>query len=90
VSCGLHDALAFEDRGIPTVLLCTEPFVDSAQEHAEMYGNPDYQAVQVRHPIASLQPEEVNARADEAWERLIARLVGPTEPMLVGKSEASG
>lgn len=90
MSCGLHDALAFEDRGIPTALLCTEPFMDSAQEHAEMYGNRDYRAIQVGHPIASLQPEEVNARADEAWERIIARLVGLPEPRLARVSEASG
>lgn len=88
MSCGLHDALALEDRGIPTVLLCTEAFMDSARQHAEMYGNPDYQAVQVRHPIASLQPEEVNARADEAWERITARLVGPPEPTLARISES--
>ena len=72
----MHDVLAFEDRGIPTVLLCTGPFMDSAREHAQAYGNPDYQAVRVGHPLASLHPEQVRARADETLERLIEVLTG--------------
>jgi len=72
----MHDVLAFEDRGIPTVLLCTEPFMDSARDHAQAYGNPDYQAVRVGHPIASLRPGEVRARADEALGHIIAVLTG--------------
>ncbi|MBI3325960.1 MAG: hypothetical protein HYZ81_04555 [Nitrospinae bacterium] len=76
MSCGLHDVLAFEDRGIPTVLLCTEPFLDSARDHAHAYGNPDYQAVRVGHPVASLRPEEVCRRADEALVRIVEVLTG--------------
>jgi hypothetical protein len=72
----LHDALAFEDRGIPAVLLCTEPFMDSAREHARVYGNPDYQAVSVMHPVASLLPEAVRQRADAALEKIIVTLTG--------------
>jgi hypothetical protein len=76
VSCSLHDVLAFENRGIPTVLLCTEPFMDSARNHAEACGHPDYQAVQVRHPLASLTPQQARARADEDLECVIAILTG--------------
>jgi hypothetical protein len=76
VSCSLHDVLALEDRGIPTVLLCTEPFMNSACDHASAFGNPDYQAVQVRHPLASLTPEQARARADEALGGVIAILTG--------------
>jgi hypothetical protein len=72
----MHDILAFEDRGIPTVFLCTEPFMNSARDHADAFGNPDYQAVQVRHPLASLTPEQARARADEALGGVIAVLSG--------------
>jgi hypothetical protein len=74
----MHDVLAFEDRGIPTVLLCTEPFMNSACDHASAFGNPDYQAVQVGHPLASLTPEQAQARADEALGGVIAILTGQT------------
>ena len=80
MSCSMHDVLAFEDRGIPTVLLCTEPFMNSARDHAEAFGSPDYQAVQVRHPLASLTPEQARARADEAIGGVIASLTGQDKP----------
>jgi hypothetical protein len=76
VSCSMHDVLAFEDRGIPTVLLCTEPFMNSAREHAEAFGNPDYQAVRVGHPLASLRPEQARDRADAALEHVVEVLIG--------------
>jgi hypothetical protein len=72
----MHDVLAFEDRGIPTVLLCTEPFMNSAREHAEAFANPDYQAVRVGHPLASLPPEQAQIRADEALARLVEVILG--------------
>jgi hypothetical protein len=72
----MHDVLTLEDRGIPTVLLCTEPFMNSARDHAYAFGNPAYQAVRVRHPLASLTPEQGRARADEAFEGVIAVLTG--------------
>lgn len=76
MSCSMHDVLAFEDRGIPTVLLCTEPFMNSAREHADAFGNPDYAAVPVGHPLASLRPEEARGRADEVFAGIIAILTG--------------
>jgi hypothetical protein len=76
----MHDVLALEDRGIPTVLLCTEPFMNSACDHAAAFGNADYQAVPVRHPLASLTPEQARARADEAIAGVIASLTGQARP----------
>ena len=76
----MHDVLAFEDRGIPTVLLCTEPFMNSARDHAEAFGNPDCQAVRVGHPLASLRPERVRERVDEALAGVIAVLTGQARP----------
>jgi hypothetical protein len=72
----MHDVLAFEDRGIPTVLLCTEPFMNSARDHAEAFGSSDYAAVHVGHPLASLRPAEAQVRADEALECVVAALTG--------------
>jgi hypothetical protein len=54
----MHDAMACEDRGLPAVFLCTEPFMNAARNHAEACGNPDYQAVQVRYSLASLMPKQ--------------------------------
>lgn len=75
----MHDVLALEERGIPTVLLCTEPFMNSAREHAEAFGTPDYQAVRVGHPLASLTPDEARRRADEVVGRVVAVLTGQAQ-----------
>jgi hypothetical protein len=72
----MHDVLTFEDRGIPTVLLCTDPFMNSAADHAAAFGNPEYRAVRVGHPLASLPTEQAQARADEAFAQVIAILTG--------------
>jgi len=54
--------------------------MNSACDHAAAFGNPDYQAVQVRHPLASLTAEQARARADEAIGGVIASLTGQTRP----------
>ena len=79
MSCSMHDVLVFEDRGIPTVLLCTEPFMNSAREHAEAFATPDYQAIRVGHPLASLPPEQAQIRGDEALARMVGVLLGQPE-----------
>ena len=76
MSCSMHDVLAFEDCGLPTIFLRTEPFLNSARHHAEAFGNPDYQVVHVRRPLASLTPEQARARADEVLGGVIAILTG--------------
>jgi hypothetical protein len=71
----LHDAAQLEERGIPTVTLCTEEFMDSAAEHALAYGLSEARVVAVQHPLAAITPREVVARADAIIEHIIALLV---------------
>jgi len=75
VSCSLHDAVELETRGVPTVTLCTDAFMDSAAAHARAYGRPDARVVAVQHPLAALTPEAVRQRADAVVERIIAQLM---------------
>ena len=75
MSCSLHDAVELETRGVPTVTLCTDAFMDSAAAHARAYGRPDARVVAVQHPLAALTPEAVRQRADAVVERIIAQLM---------------
>jgi hypothetical protein len=75
VSCSLHDAVELEARGVPTVTLCTDAFMDSAAAHARAYGRPDARVVAVQHPLAALTPEAVRQRADAVVEGIIAQLI---------------
>lgn len=75
MSCSLHDAAALEARGVPTITLCTDAFMDSAAAHAQAYGRPDSRVVAVQHPLAALAPEAVRQRADAVVERIIEQLM---------------
>ena len=70
----MHDAMALENRGVPTVVVCTSPFLDSAHIHARILGRPDFQPVVVPHPLGGLKPDQVNQRAAAAEEQIIAAL----------------
>ena len=70
----MHDAMALENRGIPTVVVCTAPFVDSAHIHARVLGRPDFQPVVVPHPLGGLKPDQVGLRAAAAEEQIVAAL----------------
>ena len=75
MSCSLHDAGALEARGVPTVTLCTEAFMDSAAAHARAYGRPTARVVAVQHPLAALPPAAVLARAEAIIEPIISQLL---------------
>jgi hypothetical protein len=70
----VHDVVRFEARGIPTVAIGTEPFVDEAIEQAQLLGMPSYRALLIPHPIQLLTTEALHARADAIVERVVARL----------------
>ena len=82
MSCSLHDAVELEDRGVRTVVLSTEVFLNSAYTHARAYGRPDFAgSVGVRHPLAALPPDDVQRRADAAMPAIVAALLGQAPEM---------
>ena len=60
--------MSLENRGIPTVVVCTAPFLDSALVHARTFGRPGFQPIIIPHPLGGLAAERVleRARAVEA------------------------
>ena len=66
--------MTLENRGIPTVVVCTGPFLDSAQLHARMLGRAGFRPVVIPHPLGGLGPEQVKQRAAEAEDQIIAAL----------------
>jgi len=77
VSCSVHDVVRLEERGIPTAAVGTEPFVDEALQQARALGMPDYRMVLVEHPIQLLTKDQVEARADAAFDAIVAHLTAP-------------
>jgi hypothetical protein len=70
------DAISFEKRGIPAAVIITEPFVATAEAMARLAGMPEYPVAVIPHPVGSLGPAEVSARADAIAARIEELLVG--------------
>ena len=71
----MHDGIELERRGVPTAVICTDEFVQSAKAQAAICGNPDYPFVVVPHPIGSLTADELRDRAKIAAPQVIELLV---------------
>ena len=74
MSCSVHDAVRLERRGVPTVVVGTEPFLDEAIEQARVLGMPDQRTVLIPHPVQLLTAEQLAQAADAAYPAIAARL----------------
>ena len=70
----MHDGISFEQRGARAIVLCTEPFEVTAKNMARMLGMEDYPFVMVRHPLGSLNDDEVKGRAADAYAQALTIL----------------
>ena len=76
MSCSVYDGIELEDRGVPTVPIHTEVFMNSAAAHALAFGRPDFPSVAIRHPIAGLDPDGVRSRAADVVDQVAELLTG--------------
>ena len=70
----MHDAMTLEGKGIPTVVLCTDPFMNSAHVHARTFGRTGFRPVGIPHPLGGLKPEAVKDRAESILDEIITAL----------------
>ena len=71
----MHDAITLEKKGVPAAVICTEPFVSSANAMAKLGGIPDYPYVVVPHPLGSLSTEALRQRAIQAAPEVLQILL---------------
>ena len=71
----MHDGLTLERRGVPTAVICTEPFITSADAMAALGGVPDYPYVVVPHPLGSLTMEQLRGLAAKAAPDVLSILL---------------
>jgi len=67
--------MEMELLGIPSVVLCTKPFVTQARTMSRMKGDPNYGLAIIEHPIVTLAPQELVERARVAAPQAIKHLV---------------
>ncbi len=70
----MHDTVDLEARGVPSVFVATEEFVDGAEAQAKALGA-DPAAVYDAHPIQDRSADEMREIADRAFDALVGKLV---------------
>ncbi len=71
----MHDGITLEKRGVPTAVICTEPFISSAKAMSAIGGIPDYPYVVLPHPLGSLDEERLRQRAIQAAPDVLSILL---------------
>ena len=71
----MHDGITLEQRGVPSAVICTEPFITSAKAMNRLRGVPDFPFAVVEHPIGSLTPEGVGECAKKALPQVLQLLL---------------
>jgi hypothetical protein len=61
------------------VTIITHAFDALAKSEKEAFGAPDHPVLAVQHPIGTVKLEEVNRRADAAFDKLVEILLAPQE-----------
>jgi hypothetical protein len=70
------DGVAFEGRGIPAAVVCTDAFVVTADAMATLRGAKGYHYATTAHPVAVLTPDGVRERAEEVLPQIVGLLTG--------------
>jgi hypothetical protein len=68
------DGIAFERAGVPTAVICSDAFEVTARAMADVHGDADFEFLMTPHPVAALNPDQVNARAAELLPVVVARV----------------
>lgn len=71
----MHDTVYFETQGRPSVLLASTEFVDAAAAQSVALGLPEVRRVFVPHPIQDALDPEMWAKAEAAFEAVVAALL---------------
>jgi hypothetical protein len=68
-----------QKRGRFAVTLITHAFEALAKSEREAFGAPDHPILIVQHPIGTVKLDEVNKRADAAFDKLSEILIEPQQ-----------
>jgi hypothetical protein len=71
----VHDVIALEKQGIPTVAVCTDGFLAGGRMQAESLGMRQYPLFCVPQSYITHAPQEVRALAEASVEEVLKRLL---------------
>ena len=61
-------------RGVPSAVICSEPFLKLGRTQARVLGVPDLPLIIIEHPLGGISIDDVKARADSAFGQLLGFL----------------
>jgi hypothetical protein len=68
------DGTIFEKKGIQAAAVLTDTFRRPGDAMARVAGFTDYRYATIKHPISSLNAEQIRTRAEEALPQVLAIL----------------
>ncbi len=68
----MHDAVRLEQIGVPAAVICTAPFRAEGEAQAQALGLSQVRLVPITHPVSTLSPDALAARAAEALPHVLA------------------
>jgi hypothetical protein len=80
VSWSVQDAKDLERRGIPTVTICSAPFLKLGRSQAQNSGMPSIPFVKILHPMATASNEAVEEQVEAALAQIRDALRGCSGP----------
>jgi hypothetical protein len=83
------DGVAFERRGIPAAVICSDAFTVTADAMAAVKGAKGYRYATTAHPVAVLTADEVRERAEAVLPEVVTLLTLPP-PSPSGPPPVSG
>ncbi len=72
----MHDTVHLENLGVPAIAVATDEFRNAARAQAAALGRAGFEAIYVPHPIQDQTREEIEARAEAAFDAIAAALTG--------------
>ena len=80
----------FERKGLQTATILTDTFRRPGDAMARVQGFTNFRYAVMTHPISSLDPEQIRARAREALPEVLSILgLEPDSPSLAGATDGS-
>ncbi|MDE0481201.1 MAG: hypothetical protein OXI67_01360 [Candidatus Poribacteria bacterium] len=71
----MHDGSVLEERGVPSLAICTEVFFAAGKVQARVLGHNELEPLTVAHPIQSLTSDQIRGRAEGIVDRIVERLM---------------
>ncbi len=68
------DSILLEREGIPAISIVTDAFIETGNIMASNWGIPGFRFLSVPHPVANLNDEELDQRANDVVKEVVELL----------------